>query len=126
MLPTLRQLNRISECNKAIFAAGGCEKNSHIITSSVITPDALEKYKNKGAKGVLCTQLIDKNGDLLQSDLQERVIAIDLKFLKKLEMGILVSSGNDRVEPMVATINSGYVTHLVTNTSTAESILNIK
>ncbi len=38
-------------------------------------------------------------------------------------MGMLVSDGHDKVEPMLAAIAGGYVTHLVTGSDTAKRML---
>lgn len=38
-------------------------------------------------------------------------------------MGILVSSGDDRVIPILSILKDGYVSHLITGTVTAEKVL---
>ena len=43
--------------------------------------------------------------------------------LRGLQMGILVSSGADRIEGIHAALRGGYATHLITDIPTAKGIL---
>lgn len=123
--PIIRsQLSALSHCNKAVFAAGTCEQDSHIVGCGVATLDELAWYRKHGAVGVICGRFIDLEGREIQGPLKERMIAIELDYLHNLDIGLLVSSGQDRVIPMLAALNGRYSTHVVTNASTAEALLN--
>lgn len=117
------QLDALSHCNKAIFAAGSSLPDSHIVSSGVATSQDLAWYVERGATGVLCGRFIDKSGKAIPGELDERMIGVSLDKLTNLEMGILVSNGDDKVEPMLAAIAGGYVTHLVTSSETAQRML---
>ena len=117
------QLDALSHCNKAIFAAGSVDPGSHIVGSGVATSDDLQWYLQHGAKGVLCGRFIDGNGKPIPGSLDDRMIGVTLDKLVGLEMGLLVSDGDDKVIPMLSAIAGGYVTHLVTSTSTAKKML---
>lgn len=117
------QLDALSHCNKAIFAAGSIAPDSHIVSSGVATSDDLEWYVEHGAAGVMCGRFIDDQGKPVPGALDERMIGVTLDKLVGLEMGMLVSSGKDRVRPMLAAIAGGYVTHLVTSSDTARAML---
>ncbi len=117
------QLDALSHCNKAIFAAGSCLSNSHIVGSGVATPEELSWYVEQGATGVLCGRLIDREGKPVAGALDDRMIGVTLDKLVGLEMGMLVSVGDEKVIPMLSAIAGGYVTHLVTSSETAKSML---
>ncbi len=117
------QLDALSHCNKAIFAAGSCLSSSHIVGSGVATPEELLWYVEHGATGVLCGRFIDREGKLIAGALDDRMIGVTLDKLVGLEMGLLVSVGDDRVVPMLSAIAGGYVTHLVTSSETAKRML---
>ncbi|MFK5980648.1 MAG: sugar-binding transcriptional regulator [Rhizobiaceae bacterium] len=117
------QLDALSHCNKAIFAAGSCTPDSHIVSSGVATTEDLEWYLDQGATGVVCGRFIDAAGRPIPGALDDRMIGITLDKLLGLEVGLLVSVGEDKVKPMLAAIAGGYVTHLVTSSKTAQQML---
>jgi DNA-binding transcriptional regulator LsrR (DeoR family) len=118
------QLDSLSHCNKAIFAAGSCNHESHIVGSGMASHTDLDWYVDKGAAGVLCGRFIGRDGSFIPGDLDERMIGVELDKLLNLQMGILVSLGEDKVIPMLSAIAGGYVTHVVTNNATAMKMLN--
>ncbi len=117
------QLDALSHCNKAIFAAGSANHSSHIVSSGLASHEDLDWYVSRGAVGVLAGRFIDARGRPVPGDLEQRMIGVELDKLLGLDMGLLVSAGKDKVIPMIAAINGGYVTHVVTSASTAEAML---
>ncbi|MFQ5622708.1 MAG: sugar-binding transcriptional regulator [Paracoccaceae bacterium] len=122
--PIIRnQIEALSRCNKAIFAAGSCSHESHIVSSGVATPAELDWYVKQGATGVLCGRFIDASGKSVPGGLDDRIIGVELDKLLNLDMGMLVSDGADKVVPMLSAIAGGYVTHVVTGNRTAAEML---
>ncbi|MCF6317169.1 MAG: transcriptional regulator [Marinosulfonomonas sp.] len=122
--PIIRdQIDALSHCNKAIFAAGSVDHSSHIVGSGVASHADLDWYIGQGATGVLCGRFIDAAGRFIPGDLDERMIGVELDKLLGLDMGLLVSVGTDKVRPMLAAIAGGYVTHVVTSVDTAKGML---
>ncbi len=117
------QLEALSHCNKAIFAAGSCAPNSHVVGSGVASAADLDWYVKNGARGVLCGRFIDARGRPIPGALDDRMIGVTLDKLQGLEVGLLVSDGIDKVAPMLAAIAGGYVTHIVTSSNTAQAML---
>ena len=117
------QLDALSHCNKAIFAAGSCTDESHIVSSGLANKSDLDWYVKRGAKGVLCGRFIDENGQTILGELDDRIIGVTLDKLQGLDMGLLVSEGAEKVAPMLAAIAGGYVTHIVTSNDTARQLL---
>ncbi len=117
------QLDALSHCNKAIFAAGSSTHESHIVSSGVASHEDLDWYVRQGATGVLCGRFIDARGRSVPGALDDRMIGVELDKLLGLDMGLLVSTGADKVVPMLSAIAGGYVTHVVTSASTAEAML---
>lgn len=118
-----RQIATIGTCNKAIFTAGTCEADSHIVGSGVASPADLAEYRRHGAQAVLCGRFIDASGTPLRGPLDDRMIGVELESLRGLDMGLLVSCGAERVGPMLAVLAGGYVTELVTDAATAHGLL---
>ncbi|WP_424930507.1 sugar-binding transcriptional regulator [Amaricoccus tamworthensis] len=118
-----QQFAALSQCNKAIFAAGSCAPDSHVVLSGISTLPEFETYVKDGAAGVLCGRFIDQSGREVRGPLDGRIMGVELDLLTGLDMGILVSVGEDKVRPMLSAIRGGYVTHVVTSESTAAAIL---
>jgi deoxyribonucleoside regulator len=117
------QLEALSHCNKAIFAAGSCDPDSHIVGSGVASSQDLEWYVAQGATGVMCGRFINAKGEPIPGALDDRMIGVTLDKLMGLDMGLLVSDGADKVVPMLSAISGGYVTHVVTSAATARMML---
>ncbi|VAW21542.1 Putative DAK transcriptional regulator / Putative dihydroxyacetone kinase, dihydroxyacetone binding subunit [hydrothermal vent metagenome] len=117
------QLEALSHCNKAIFAAGSCAPDSHIVGSGVASAADLDWYVKQGATGVLCGRFINAGGQLIPGELDSRMIGVTLDKLQGLKVGLLVSDGADKVIPMLSAIAGGYVTHIVTSNETARLML---
>lgn len=117
------QIEALKNCNKAIFAAGSCTADSHVVSGGLATQEDLRLYTQKGAVGVLCGKFIDAKGAAIAGPLEARMIGVALEDLVGLEMGLLVSAGVDKAEAMLAVLRGGYTTHLVTNALTAAKII---
>lgn len=122
--PIIRsQLDALSHCNKALFAAGSCGPDSHIVSSGLASRADLDWYVKQGATGVLCGRFIDAEGQAIPGALDDRMIGITLDNLQGLEVGLLVSEGGSKVVPMLSAIAGGCVTHVVTSNETARLML---
>ncbi|MEO0542516.1 MAG: sugar-binding transcriptional regulator [Pseudomonadota bacterium] len=117
------QLEEINRFNKTLFAVGSCLPNSHVVSSGVATVDELQWYVKQGATGVLCGRFIDRDGKGIKGPLDDRMMGVSLQMMRKPEVGILVSVGDDRVPAAAAAMRGGYATHLVTHQSSAEMLI---
>ncbi|MDF2371434.1 MAG: sugar-binding transcriptional regulator [Rhizobiaceae bacterium] len=123
--PIIRsQFDLLGRINKALFAVGSCEDNSHVVESGIASLADLEDYKARGAVGVICGRFIDARGEHIVGPLDDRMIGITPDALRGLSVGMLVSNGFDKVAGMHAAMLGGYVTHLVTDAPTAQALLN--
>lgn len=117
------QLARLATCNKAIFAAGSCQPDSHVVGAGVASVQDLNAYVAAGAKGVLCGRFVTGAGAHLSGSLDARIIGVTPDQLRGLDMALLVSCGSDKVAPMRAVMAGRYATHLVTDFDTAEALI---
>ncbi|MES0883187.1 sugar-binding transcriptional regulator [Roseibium sp. SCP14] len=119
------QLQAVADCNKTIFACGTCQSESHVVHTGLLDRGDIEECTRKGAIGVICGRLIDHEGNGLDREIEDRMIAVTLDQMRNKEMGLLVGSGPHRAEPMLAAIRGGYATHVATCSDTAAAILNL-
>ena len=117
------QLEMVARCKKTIFAAGTTDPESHIAMTGLLDRAALAQMRDKGATGVICGRLIDKNGAPMPAPIEDRMIGVSLDQMREKEVGILVSAGVERIPAARAAMLGGYVTHLVTCSTSAALLL---
>ncbi len=117
------QLKQVADCSKVIFAAGTCFDDSHIVRTGLLTSAEVAKYRRKGAVGVICGRLIDRDGQALAIPVEKRMIGVTLDQMRNKKMRILVSADLSRLDAAHAAIVGGYVTHLATCSETARQLL---
>lgn len=117
------QLAEVAACTKTLFACGTCGPHSHIVTSGVLSADEIAASVAAGAVGVICGRLIDADGTPVATDIDRRMIGVELAQMRGKVLALLVGSGADRVAPMRAALRGGYATHLVTCSDTAQGLL---
>ncbi|MEL7525646.1 MAG: sugar-binding transcriptional regulator [Pseudomonadota bacterium] len=119
------QLQAVASCNKTIFACGTCGEDSHVVHTGLLEKADIGACAEKGAIGVICGRLIDQDGQGLDRDIEDRMIAVTLEQMRNKDMGLLVGSGPDRAAPMLAAIRGGYATHVATCSDTAADLLRL-
>jgi DNA-binding transcriptional regulator LsrR (DeoR family) len=119
------QLAAAKNCNKTLFAAGTCTVDSHVVKLGVVSPDQLERLRERGAQAVIGGQFIDAEGRPVLMDVHRRMLSVELAQMKDKEMGILVSVGADRARAMAAAIRGRFASHLVTCSETARALLDL-
>lgn len=117
------QLRKLDTCNKTVFACGTCADDAHIVRAGLLTAASMAQYRKKGAVGVVCGRLIDKDGQAIPSAVETRMIGISLDQMRSKDMSLLVVAGPDRTVAARAAIKGGFATHLATSTSIAQLLL---
>lgn len=74
--------------------------------------------------GNVCGLFFDKHGNPVNSEICKRIITIDYDSWFKIPTRIGIAGGPDKVEPIKSAMLGGYITNLVTDSCTAELILN--
>ncbi|MCK7613463.1 sugar-binding transcriptional regulator [Roseibium sediminicola] len=124
--PVIRmQLEAVADCNKTLFACGTCTEDSHVVHTGLLDPSEVDACAEQGATGVICGRLIDRDGNGLNRDIEDRMIAVTLDQMRGKDMGLLVGAGENRAKPMLAAIRGGYATHVATCSETAAEMLKI-
>jgi len=122
--PTIKtQLEQLSGMNKTLFSVGSCLQRTHLLQSGIASSNDLDWYTKNGAKGIICGRFIDENGNQVAGPLDERMIGVTLDQLRAAESGILVISGQHKLEAALAAIRGGFVSHLILDESIGKALL---
>ncbi|MDH6236517.1 sugar-binding domain-containing protein [Cryobacterium sp. CG_9.6] len=108
-----------------LYSAGQADENSALVDSGYLTVDQITELVNKGAVGDIVGRYIDKNGRIVDPELDERTVGIQLEQLRRAPQAIAVISGRAKHEIARAIVTSGLCTVLVTDEDTANALLGI-
>ena len=109
-----------------VVGIGGVDTNTAtIIKNAILTPDDYLFLTKQGAVGDILSHFIDINGNLIDTDLEKRLMNPALSDIEKFNNVIGVAGGVHKVEAVYATLVASYLDVLITDESTATSILEL-
>jgi len=109
--------------NVVVSSLGGMQEHSTILKSGLLTPEKFESLKSKGAVGDMLMHFMDEDGNLVDDEIEDRIISTKLDKLKNYDY-IIVAAGGDAKLPIIHTaITHGFVNVLITDENTAELLL---
>jgi DNA-binding transcriptional regulator LsrR (DeoR family) len=76
-----------------------------------------------GAVGEVCLRFFDQHGNLINSPLNDRVMAISPKQLKAVPRRIGVAGGPEKLTAIAAAVKGGWINTLITDLQTAQRLL---
>ena len=82
-----------------------------------------DKLLVAGAVGDVCQRYFDSAGNLMRSDLDDRVVGIDPDTLRKIPRRIGIAGGDGKHAAIRAAVRGGWVNVLLTDAQTAASLL---
>lgn len=115
-------LEKIRSCGAIALATGDLE-------SSLLVRDALPRDVDKddlvarGGVGDITGHILDANGDLIDHEINHRVIGVTLDDMASIDNVILAAGGLHKVPVLAAALRRGFVDTLVTDENTATALL---
>lgn len=91
----------------------------------IIRWQEIDRLTEMGAVGEIGLQFYDVHGNLVHSDLDERVIGISLESMRNLGRMVGVAGGNDKFEAILGAVRGSFINTLITDTYTAQKLLNL-
>lgn len=115
----------IGLASMTIVGIGGMDDSATIVKSSILNPSDFRLLAMKGAVGDVICHFIDKNGNLVDTEVDSRLVSVPLNTLKDLENVIGVAAGKHKIPAIHAALTGGYLDILVTDEETAEQLCRI-
>lgn len=94
-------------------------------SSSYLTPEAINQLKAQGAIGHICAQHYDIHGNILDTDIHKGLIGISLHSLHNIKQVVGIAYGESKVEPLLGALRGKYINTLITDTTTANKVLEL-
>ncbi len=107
----------------ALFTAGTFGQRSALYRAGYLKDSDLLKLKQRGAVGDICSHVINIEGKICDTDLDDRTMAIPLESIKKKKYRIGVAQGFSKAKALCGALRGGIINVLITNEETAEKIL---
>ena len=109
----------IKLASMTIVGIGAMDNSATILKSSILGHNDFLLLNMKGAVGDLICHFIDKEGNLVDTDIDSRLISVPLNTLNQLKNVIGVAAGKHKVSAIAAALKGGYLDVLITDESTA-------
>ncbi len=117
------QLGRQSDI--ALLGIGSAKPEVSPYVLAGYLPEAeMQTICDSGAVGDVCGIFIDIFGNPSHSELQDRTIGISLEDLRNIPLRIGVSGGPHKISPIIGAIRGKHINVLVTDTNTAQGVIN--
>lgn len=110
----------IKLASMTIVGIGSMDNDATIVKSSILSHNDFLLLNMKGAEGDIICHFIDKDGNLVDTDIDSRLVSVSLDTLNQLENVIGVAAGKHKVTAITAALKGGYLDILITDEATAE------
>ncbi len=115
-------LSQFPQITKAVVAIGAWGPTLSTVYDSLDEAER-EKYRDLGACGEALIHLLNADGDIIGTDLDDRAIAISAENLRRIPEVIGVAGGVQKADAIKAVLKSGLLTSIVTDSSVARLLL---
>lgn len=107
----------------SVVGIGAAVEGATVLRNGILNEGELTVLKMQGAVGDVLNHFMDKDGNLIQTEIEDRVISTDLDKLRQLKNVVGVAGGKDKVAAIKAVLNGGYLNVLITDSDTAAELL---
>ncbi len=107
-----------------LISIGEASKSATLFKMGYLSPPDLQRLIGKGAVGDILSRFFDAQGQIIDDEVHDRVIAISLDVLRddrKLIIG--VAGGSSKVEAIRAAVAQKYINVLITDEKTARELM---
>jgi deoxyribonucleoside regulator len=120
-----RVLALAEEANIICFGMGGISHHSVLLNSGYLNESDIDRLREAGAVGDILGRFVDRHGQIVDKDIDDRTVGLRLDSLKRKERSIGVVSGEEKLEIAVSALRAGYVSIIVTDEATARYALEV-
>lgn len=125
--PSVRQIRHMATlAQMSIVGIGGVDSNATLLTNGTLNHSDVLLLSMQGAVGDMLCHFINKDGNVIQSSLERRLMSTSLEQLKEMNNSIGVAGGNTKAEAILAALKGKYLDVLITDETTASNVLRLK
>lgn len=121
---SLQDVSTMTEyADMSVVGIGAAVEGATVLRNGILNEGELTVLKMQGAVGDVLNHFMDKDGNLIQTEIEDRVISTDLDKLRQLKNVVGVAGGKDKVSAIKAVLNGGYLNVLITDSDSAAELL---
>ena len=121
---SLQDVSTMTEyADMSVVGIGAAVEGATVLHNGILNEGELTVLKMQGAVGDVLNHFMDKDGNLIQTEIEDRVISTYLDKLRQLKNVVGVAGGKDKVTAIKAVLNGGYLNVLITDSDTAAELL---
>lgn len=125
---SIRETMQYTEkCDIALVGIGSTNPgyyNPYIL--GYITDEKMIEIRNKGGVGSTCGEIFDINGNLVDIDVNRRVVGVTRETLAKIDSVIGIAGGAPKAEAILGALEGEFVNVLITDDQAAELVMKLK
>jgi lsr operon transcriptional repressor len=106
-----------------IVGIGSMSDNATVVKTGILSANDFNYLKMKGAIGDILAHFLNDKGEVIQEELEKRIISCSLEKLKDLKNVIAVAGGKSKHEAIKGALASGCINILITDESTAQQLV---
>ncbi len=106
-----------------IVSVGGIDSATTFYRGGFLTEEQRQALVDRGAVGDLLFHFFDKDGEVLDHPVNDRVMSVDIDRIRRAPLRILASGGQEKVAAMKAAMKLVMPTVLITDEFTARAML---
>jgi DNA-binding transcriptional regulator LsrR (DeoR family) len=124
----IQKIYRLFKKLSVVLIGIGQIKQSKLLTESGNSFDVkeLEILKKNNVVGDINLRFIDESGKNIKTNLDKRIMGIDLELLKKVPRRIAVAGGKQKHKAIYASLKGGFINTLITDSQTAQFLIKSK
>ena len=92
-------------------------------SGNIVSTADMDVLRAQGAVGDMCLHFYDADGNPVGSELDERLVGIDIPTLRAVPRRIAVAGGDRKFDSILAAARGGWMTVLITDARTAERMM---
>ncbi len=118
-----RTLDLAAQSEIAIYSIGALTYMSVLVEAGYLSSDQVRTLQDKGAVGDICSRFFDRNGLIVDDELNKRTIGIDIDLLRSKRLSIAVAGGREKYWAIRGALTQHLCNVLVTDGDLARELL---
>jgi DNA-binding transcriptional regulator LsrR (DeoR family) len=118
-------LDRARTANIALIGIGNARDDSAVVKMGCFSMAEMRRLRDRGAVGDILGSFFDADGRAVVDGIGDRVVAIGRPDLERIPCVVAICSERDKGDAILGALRSGMVSVLVTNLSTARTVLEL-
>lgn len=110
----------------AIFGIGSLHNNARAVNTHIVPEGVYEELAKQGGVGETVCHVFDKNGELLHSDFDDRLVCVSYEAMKKIPIRVGVAYGEEKKEAIYGALKGGLINVLITDMDVAKYLIDHK